>query len=128
MSDQTITARIELKYDLSILAMYYDTTMNDVVKALTTKDLGMIDRTIVDEADDVQLVDFKICTANRKRVLKLRVDVTYIVPNTYGDSYGEKIPEFKDPIIFTTEVLPSLDECFALDAYSLTASRIKFFI
>lgn len=128
MSEQMITARIELKYDLSILAMYHDTTMNGIAKAIATRDLSMIDQSIVDVADDVQLVDFKIYTANRKRILRLRVDVTYILPDKSWRFVEDKILEFKDPIIFTNEVLPALDSCFAQDAYELNASRIKFFI
>lgn len=128
MSEQTITARIELKYDLSILAMYHDTTMNGIVNAIATRDLGMIDQSIVDEADDVRLVDFKIYTANRKRILRLRVDVTYIVPETRWLVDEDQILEYKDPIIFTNAVLPALDNDFAQDAYELNASRVKFFI
>jgi hypothetical protein len=128
MSEQTITARIELKYDLSILAMYHDTTMNGIAKAIATRDLSMIDQSIVDEADDAQLVDFKIYTANRKRVLRLRVDVTYIVPETRWLLDKDQILEFKDPIIFTNAVLPALDNCFANDAFDIKASRVKFFI
>lgn len=128
MSEQMITARIELKYDLSILAMYHDTTMNGIAKAIATRDLSMIDQSIVDEADDVQFVDFKIYTANRKRILRLRVDVTYIVPETRWLLDEERIEEYKDSIIFTNAVLPALDSCFAQDAYELNASRIKFFI
>ena len=139
MSEQTITARIELKYDLSILGVGYDCTMNEVARYFrrlrrTDSDetlIDMIDSSILRAADSATVARFRIFKdpATKKRIVNLAVDITYIRPDKAPWQFNEdEIAYLKDPVVFTNEALPALDETFAIDAFDIKASRVKFFI
>ena len=137
MSEQTITARIELRYNpVMVEVTGYDALRKRLSDWLSMRRHGWKDRDILDviddtiarNADDVRIVSLKALVEDRKVVLRVVIDVTYIVPETRHLIYEDQILEFKDPIIFTNAVLPTLDYSFATIAFDIKASRVKFFI
>lgn len=144
--EQTITARIELKYNLSAVFKTWYTewvgfgyTMNELERYFrrlrrTDSDatlIDMIDSSILRVADNVTIARFGIFKdpATKKRIVNLAVDVTYIRPGIAPWRFNEdEIPYLKDPVAFTNEALPTLDKTFAIDAFDIKASRVKFFI
>lgn len=139
MSEQTITARIELRYNPVI----FDVTGFDAAKKRASEWLELrrygwsdrdilrtaIDSTICAKVDNVRIASLKAIIEDRKVVMCVVVDVTYIRQHMAPWQFSEEeIPSLKDPIMFTNEALTALDDSFAIKAFDIKAFRVKFFI
>lgn len=136
--EQTITARIELRYNpVMVEVIGYDALQKRIsdwrsLRRHGRKDrdiLDIIDYTIAGNADDVRIASLKALVEDGKAVLRVVVDVTYIRPDKAPWRFNEdEIAYLKDPVMFTNEALPAIDKTFAIDAFDIKASRVKFFI